>query len=87
MKTNVFFPHKGRKDLCSIDTGKLLYFDKISSITLLRERRGFKRDAILLLNSDKGRDILSPVRKPERTVISCFAKSPLDFRVVKTSKI
>lgn len=29
---------KDRKDLCSITTGKLLYLDKLSSVTLLRER-------------------------------------------------
>lgn len=29
---------KGWKDLCSITTGKLLYLDKISSVTLQRER-------------------------------------------------
>lgn len=33
---------KGRKDLCSIATRKLLYFDKLSSVTLLRERGGLK---------------------------------------------
>ncbi len=38
-----------RTEIFMLNHWKLLYFDKLSSVTLLRAR-GFKRDAILLLN-------------------------------------
>lgn len=76
MKTNVFFP-KGRKDLCSIATVKLLYFDKLSSVTLLRERGGLKEMPSCSLT------LTFPVLETQNE--PTFPKNPLPLQEMKWS--
>lgn len=112
---------KDRKDLCSITTGKLLYLDKLSSVTLLRERGVLKEmpscsltstfpvletqneptfhqkkktlfhhrkwSGLYRVGESQRRAGISRVQSGnQRTAISCFAKSPLVFIVVRAAK-